>query len=88
MASTGVHPRVCLRHPELSEDDVLAAWKGVIASSPRLQKDRDEYVAVGFDGNGRLLEMVAVRGVNGHWLIYHAMTPPSARTLGELGMGR
>jgi hypothetical protein len=43
-------------------------------------------VAVGFDGKGRLLEMVAVLGPDGIWLVYHAMTSPSKKTLKELGL--
>ena len=44
---------------------MLAAWENSIASTPRTQKDPNEYVAVGFDGKGRLVEVVAVRSAAG-----------------------
>ena len=62
MARPKIHPRVMLRHPELSEKDVLHAWEHAIASLPRVSKNPDEYVSLGFDGRGRLLEVVGVRG--------------------------
>ena len=83
-----VHRRVRDRHPELANADVLAAWKNAIASTQRTRKNPNEYVAIGFDGNGRLVEMVATRLADGNWLIYHAMTPPSANTLKELRIER
>ena len=55
MARPKIHPRVMLRHPELSEKDVLHAWEHAIASLPRVSKNPDEYVSLGFDGRGRLL---------------------------------
>lgn len=66
MARPKIHPRVMLRHPELSEKDVLHAWEHAIASLPRVSKNPDEYVSLGFDGRGRLLEVVGVRGDGGN----------------------
>lgn len=43
MARPKIHPRVMLRHPELSEKDVLHAWEHAIASLPRVSKNPDEY---------------------------------------------
>lgn len=40
MARPKIHPRVMLRHPELSEKDVLHAWEHAIASLPRVSKIR------------------------------------------------
>ena len=51
-------------------------------------KDPNEYVALGFDNDGRLLEVVAIRLENGDWLIFHAMTPPSDKTFNELSIER
>lgn len=83
-----VHPRVFERHSELDEESVIAAWEGAVLSTPRIGKEVDEYVAVGFDRNGRFIEMVGIRGELNDWLIYHAMTPPSDRTYSELGIKR
>lgn len=83
-----VHDRVERRHPELSIEDVKHAWEHAICSTPRLGKNPDEYVALGFDSNGRLVEMVAIRDSKGDWVVFHAMTPPSSRTYSELGVDR
>jgi hypothetical protein len=83
-----VHPRVHERHPELSEDDVLDAWTSCIQARPRLDRGSIEYLAVGSDAKGRLIEMVARRTRDGLWVIYHAFTPPTKKALRELGMTR
>ena len=88
MAKLIVHERVTARHPELTEEDVRSAWEGALTSTPRIHKNPSEYVALGFDGNGRLLELVAARLDGGDWLIFHAMTPPSDKTFKELGIRR
>jgi len=81
-----VHPRVSVRHPDISCDDVLVAWDTCLRSGLRGNRTPDEQIAVGLDGAGRLIEMVAVRLEFDSWLIYHAMTPPSRKTLEELGL--
>ena len=88
MAKLIVHPRVILRHPELDEAGVMAAWENALVSTPRTHLNPNQYVALGFDTKGRLLEVVAVRLEDGSWLIYHAMTPPSNKTFEELGIER
>lgn len=88
MPSVVVHPRVEERHPELSRDDVLSAWENMLSYLPRLESDPTRYVAVGSDSRGRLIEMVAQKGCNGTWIIFHAMTPPSRKTLVELKLTR
>ena len=88
MAKLIIHERVTARHPELTEEDVKSAWEGSLASTPRIHKNPNEYVALGFDGNGRLLELVGTRLDGGDWLIFHAMTPPSDKTFKELGIRR
>jgi hypothetical protein len=82
-----VHKRVSQKHHELCDQDVLDAWENCIRSRPRIDKNPDEYIAVGLDRNGRAIEMTAKRSLGGDWLIYHAMTPPSKKTLKELGLG-
>jgi hypothetical protein len=79
-----VHPRIHERHPELEESDVAAAWNNALASMPRLDKDPNEYVAIGIDLRGRYVEMVAKRNAAGDWLIYHAKTPPTKKMKAEL----
>ena len=81
-----VHPRVSERHPELSEQDVIDAWDSCIRSVPRLDREPEEYLAVGMDGHGRLVEMIARRTSDSTFLIFHAFTPPTRKALFELGM--
>ena len=81
-----VHPRVCERHPELSVEDVLAAWNNCLRSSRRSNGAIEDYVAVGIDGKGRAIEMIAVPQKNNTWKIYHAMAPPTLRVLQDLGL--
>jgi len=80
-----VHLRVIERHPELSEKNVLDAWNNCIHARRREDKDSNEYIAIGSDQNGRLIEVVAKLDADA-WLIYHAMTPPSKKTLKELAL--
>ena len=84
MKGVVVHPCVMERHPELSEDDVREAWEGYVRMARR---DNGQVVALGFDGRGRAIEMVA-KGMGGDYLIYHAITPPTINALRELGMNR
>ncbi len=88
MAEVLVHDRVTERHPELSESDVLSAWENMVAYLPRIGEAPDQYVAIGADSRGRLIEMVANRASNDVWIIFHAMTPPSHKTLVELKLIR
>jgi negative regulator of sigma E activity len=81
-----VHPRIHKLHPELADDDVIDAWNNVIHSRMRIEEDPYECIAVGMDSAGRLVEMVAVRSRDGHMLIFHAMVPPSRKTLIELNL--
>ena len=83
-----VADRVPQRHPEISKEDAMAAWMNCLYSKPRLHKNPDEYIAIGYDGKGRLLELVAIRDSEGDWLIYHAQTPPAENAMRELGLRR
>ena len=83
-----VHERVCRRHPELTEKDVVAAWENQFRSTTRDTSDGIRYLAVGFDSNNRSIEMIAIERDVDTWLIFHAMTPPSSKTLSELRMTR
>jgi hypothetical protein len=83
-----VDDRVTLRHPSISKEDAATAWTRCIRSRPRIDKDPNEYLAIGTDEKGRLLELVALRDAEGDWLIYHAMTPPTENAKRELQMKR
>lgn len=82
-----IHPRVHDRHPEITDDDARAAWKQAIRSAPRSDTP-NMWVTVGTDWRGRLIELVARSNAEGDWLVFHAMTPPSSKTLTELGLRR
>lgn len=79
--TTTIHSRIHERHPEISDDDVRFAWSHYSIGAVRVPGERE--VRLGFDTQGRQLEMVGVLTVDG-WLVYHAMTPPSKKTLREV----
>ena len=81
-----VHPRVHQRHADIFDDDVLSAWENCLRFKKRSGGSFDEYVAVGIDSKGRLLEMVAARQSDGIWNIFHAMSPPTKKMLKELDL--
>ena len=83
-----VHPRVFQAHPDVSQEDVEAAISGTLRSQSRLGTDTLEYVGVGPDCSGRLLQWVAIRldGVDS-WFVFHAMRA-TTKVLRELGMTR
>ena len=61
--------------------------KGVsIRAVPRLDRDPNEYIAIGSDSKGRLIEIIARRVSKNVWLIFHALTPPTLKALQELDM--
>lgn len=80
--------RVTERHPDVSPADAAHAWLHCIRSMPRLGKEPEEHVGIGYDSTGRLIEVVAVRNAEGDWLIKHAQTPPQPSIRRELGFGR
>ncbi len=82
-----VHPRIMEKHPEISENDVICAWNNFARMQHRSEPNSKHAAAVGFDGKGRLLEMVAVFDGK-DYLVYHAMTPPTKKMLAELGINR
>ena len=88
MQDVEVLDRVMKRHPELTRDDVLSAWGDTVAVAYRIDGGAERQVGVGTDRNGRLVEMAAARTNAGGWAAYHAMTPPSRKTLAELRITR
>ncbi len=86
MSQVGVHPRISERHPEVSEADVRAAVRSMMRYK---QRESGEWVAVGTDSRGRLVELVYLYDEDDdYFFVYHGMTPPSGKTLRELGMER
>lgn len=70
-----VHKRVCEKHREFSEEDVLCAWNNRVVCQMRMGPWPPQYVAVGFDGKGRVLQMVAMYDPEqDSVLIFHAMS--------------
>ena len=80
--------RIPERHPDVSKEDAAEAWSHCLASAPALDCNPDRYLAIGVDGKGRLVELIAVRKENGLWLIIHAQTPPQEDIKRKLGLGR
>ena len=68
--------RVPERHPDVSREDAAEAWAYCIACAPAIEVYPDRYIAIGIDGRGRQIELVAVRKDGGLWLIIHAQHPP------------
>lgn len=81
-----VHPRVSSRHPEVSVEDVEAAFESTLRSRPR-DTHPIQWVGVGTDGRGRLIEYVAVENEPDGWLVFHAM-PATVKVLSEVGLRR
>lgn len=88
MDRIAVLDRVTERHPDVSKEDAAHAWLHCVRSMPRLGKEPEEHVGIGYDTSGRLIEVVAIRNAAGDWLIKHAQTPPQERIKRELGFGR
>jgi hypothetical protein len=86
MSVIEVHPRIQERHPEIGNDDVVAAMRNALRYQ---QRGSGEWLAVGFDEKSRFLELVYIydEDVDG-FFVYHAMTPPSGKTLRELDLER
>jgi hypothetical protein len=86
MSQIGVHPRISQRHPEVSEADVMAAMRSMIRYK---QRESGEWIAVGTDSRSRLVELVYIYDADDdYFFVYHGMTPPSGKTLRELGLER
>lgn len=81
-----IHRRVHERHPELDVGDVEAAWENYRFAAVRVPGEQE--MQTGYDPRGRYIEMVGVLLADGVWLIYHAMTPPSKKTLREIENAR
>lgn len=86
MSAIGVHPGIFLRYPEVTANDVVTAMHGMIRYKHR---PTGEWLAVGADGRGRLLELVyQYDDEEDYFFVFHGMTPPTGKTLRELGLKR
>ncbi len=81
-----VHPTVTTRHPEVTTKDVIAAFEGTLRSRAR-ETYPVQWVGVGTDPSGRLLEHIAVEREPDGWLVFHAM-PATRKVLIEVGLRR
>lgn len=80
-----VHPRVCERHPEIDEADVICACMNAIVFVRRSSLSQNSFLGAGADTRGRLLEFLGVEQDDGSLLIYHAMKL-TRKIQDELGM--
>ncbi len=81
-----VHPHA-LKHG-LSEGEIAYAWENFVKSQQRETPDEDQCVRVGYGRSTPwAIQMVGVEKPFGT-LIVHAMAPPQARVLDELGIPR
>ena len=83
-----VHPHAYIHG--LSEDDIRSAWENAFEWIRRdLDNGGIDYLLVGPDRRGRLVEMVAryCSEVEGY-IVFHAMTPPTKKVLREIGVER
>ena len=86
MSGIGVHPRISERHPEVADDDVVAAMRSMIRYK---QRESGEWLAVGVDTKSRLVELVYVYDdEEDFFFVFHGMTPPSRNSFEELGLER
>lgn len=81
-----VHPRVTGRHPEVTTSDVIEAFESTLRSRAR-DTHPVQWVGVGPDTSGRLLEYIAVEDEPDGWLVFHAM-PATKKVLNEVGLRR
>lgn len=81
-----IHPHA-LKHG-LSEKEIRAAWANYVRSQYRSAPHEEECVRVGYGREtASPIQMIGVVKPFGT-LIIHAMTPPQARVLKELGIPR
>ena len=79
-----IHPRIHDKHPELSDDDVKAAFNSIFK---HIHRESGECVGVGMDRKQRLVELV-FRECGDSIIVYHALTPPTQKVMKALGMIR
>lgn len=80
-----IDPRISVRHPEITSEEVMTAWRTMIRFRSR-HDGSGRWSGVGFDGNGRELELVFSKNKDRQWVVFHAFTPPTRTILEELGL--
>jgi predicted glycosyltransferase len=84
MSQIIVSSRIKKRHPNVNDEDVVHAFKSMLRHK---QREGDEYIAIGVDSKGRILELVYIYNFeHDFFLVYHALVPPTKKTLSELEM--
>ena len=81
-----VHPRVSRRHPEVATADAVEAFENTLRSRARDTRPV-QWVGVGTDASGRLLEYIAVEDEPDGWWVFHVM-PATKKVLIEVGLRR
>ena len=77
-----------LRHG-LSETAISYAWESLVRCRQRQSNEEPpRWIAIGILPDGRIAELVAFESLTGEWYIFHAMTPPTAKFINELGLRR
>jgi hypothetical protein len=79
-----VHERVNRKRPDIKVADVVQAFESALRSRPR-STHPIQWVGVGLDSGGRLLEFIAVENEPDGWFVFHAM-PATNKVLKEVGL--
>lgn len=72
--------RIHERHPELSEKNVVTAFRSVMIDAERSD---GTWIAIGLDDRGRNVELIYKKVQTGV-IIYHAFTPPTKKIQREI----
>lgn len=86
-----IHPRIYHSQANISQEDILQAWNNALASAPVINESgcRQVWLTLGYDRQGRLLELASIHDQARLWMVFHAMTPPSHKTIQKfLSSGR
>ena len=71
----------------LNDRQIAHAWSNLVRSRRRHGADDPEvWIGIGILPDGNLAELVAFLDAEGIWCVFHAMMPPTAKVLNELGL--
>mgnify|MGYP004475551607 CR=1 FL=1 len=71
----------------LTAEEISYAWNNFLKKQYRGAPNEGEIVAIGYDRKGRAIEIIAADRAFGV-VVFHAMEPPTAKVLIELGLAR